>query len=827
MLDLAPALAAASPESSPIAIQGPSSQQWQSPDQLLASYTVRTGPGIDHFISKARSCTKLQDLAGLVARQQQEQLSAAHCYAAIKQLPRLFHAAAPSSADDASGERAAAELLELLLEGVEGSLSQMQPHQQCHLITSILRSGLQVHASFLGRLMLTSLPKISQYSPRHLARMMYALARQGYRPPWQWMEAALNDLQCQAPLLCPQATAELMAAVALLECSPTEQWLEDILTASQQHLNDFTAQQLVSIIWALGKLQYEPESSWADSFFAATQGRLAGMDPQWLAPLLWALASLAADIPQDWALEMFACSEQWLLVLPPQELAAVAWAVAELQLQSPGSWMQQATRCVLRCRRISSAPSPAPAPAAVNSTSTAGSRSRASPELGLALTPPALVWVPSGHEAAGMVTPDGLAALLWYLGRLGLKASAVAPSFQDRDAAMDASAPAGSSTIAAAQLDTWLLATEDLLQHGSPAQLAAIAWGVASAQHEPGQEWLVALCAAVAGKAQQITVAQAATVLSAVASITVSKHVAAGSAQASLASSWPDTSLPAPAAVAPLQELLPGLGTKMAAADADTIASIWAAVAELRLALVPEDLDAMLEATRARLQLLGSGHVSRVLYALALLRMVPYWVEDAVAQLVEHMDDCSADDLAVAVWSVAELGFVPSRAWLAAAGARVQQVLPGCSVACRQQLLRALAQVQARCEAAWQGLLEVSDVVMVPSEELAGLDASVVGAGAGGAAPEVLVAGGDGSAVNTAGQAGSLQQALPAVSRASSSASLQQQGVAWPGEQGSVDDEDVLVLPDDSEVVTILDLLDEAGGRLGGDSSAHGASELS
>ena len=64
-----------------------------------------------------------------------------------------------------------------------------------------------------------------------------------------------------------------------------------------------------------------------------------------------------------------------------------------------------------------------------------------------------------------------------------------------------------------------------------------------------------------------------------------------------------------------------------------------------------------------------------------------------------------ADDLAVAVWSVAGLGFVPSRAWLAAAGARVQQVLPGCSVACRQQLLRALAQVQARCEAAWQGLL--------------------------------------------------------------------------------------------------------------------------
>jgi hypothetical protein len=796
----------------PSPLQGPSSQQWQSPDQLLASYTLRTGPGIDRFISKARSCTKLLDLAGLVARQQQEQLTAAHCYAAIKQLPRLFHAADPSSADDASSKQAAAELLELLLEGLQGSLSEMQPHQQSHLITSILRSGLQVHASFLGRLMLTSLPKISQYSPRHLARMMYALARQGYRPPWQWMEAALNDVQCQAPLLCPQATAELMAAVALLECSPTEQWLEDILSASQQHLDDFTAQQLVSIIWALGKLQYEPEPSWADSFFAATQGRLAGMEAQWLAALLWALASLDADIPQDWALEMFACSEQWLLMLPPQELAAAAWAVAELQLQPPGSWMQQAARCMLRCRRISLPASPAPA--AVTSSSTGGSRGRVTPELGLALTPPSLVSVPSGQEAASMLAPDALAALLWHLGKLEVKASAAAPSFEDCNAATDASTSAGSSIIAAEQLDAWLLATRDLLQHCSPAQLAAIAWGVASAQHEPDKAWLAALCAAVAGKAQQMTVAHMATVLSAVASITSSKFMAADREQTSLASSSPATSALAPAAVAPLQELLPGLGIKMAAADADAIANIWAAVAELRLAVVPEDLDAMLEATRARLQLLGSGHVSRVLYALALLRRVPYWVEDAVEQLVAHMDDCCADDLAVAVWSVAELGFVPSRAWLAATGARVQQVLPGCSAACRQQLLRALARVQARCEAAWQGLLEVPAVVVVPSEELAGRDAV-----AGGAAAEMFVAGGDCQAVNSAGQAGLLQQAMPAVAQLSSSAGLQQQDVAWPGEQASDDDEDVLMLPDDVEVVTILDLLGEAGGGPDGDSS--------
>jgi hypothetical protein len=745
------------------------------------------------------------DLAALVA-QQAEPLQAPQAYAALKQLPRVFHSGAAtlsSGPDAASGQQEAAEaLLDYLLEPLQERLPQMAAHQQVrspphpstarprpsatlpqpapapapappppppqvHTLSSALRAGLRPPASFLGAYALASLGRLRQLSPGQLARALYCLARLGYRPPWQWLEAALQQLRCQAALLCPGAACQLLAALAHLECSPSEAWMAEVLAACERQLPRCSGPQLAGCAWALAALQYEPGPGWRAALLGAVEARLAeggpgggGVARQWLAPLLWGLARLDAPLPCRWSSEVLAGTQGWLAALPAGELAGVAWAAAHLGLRPPGGWLRELACCALGT---------SPAPGGAGGGGVAGG------------APPP----PPGRCGAGL-SPGHLAALLWSLGKLG------------------AGGATAGGDVCGAELDAWLQHCLPLLRRCSLEQLAAASWGVAALGHRPGEAWLQQLCGAVAERAAdgaaaaaggggQGGVERAATVLAAVASM-----------QRSCSSSPAGGPAPRPPH-AQLQLLLPALALQLPAARPAAVASVWVAVAELQLAPAAATLQAMLEATQPKVHLLGGGQACRLLYALALLSSAPHWLAQLLQRaLAPGAGACSADELAAAVWAVARLRHAPSRAWLADAAALAGQLLPHGEPAFRAQLLQDLASVRAVCKGAWQGLLEMPpqllplplpEVPLVPSA--IGSASSSAGAGGkerAGAAQQMPAAG---AAGGTAGPAAG----------GVAGAAVHGSGAEVDGAAGS-DGYDLLpplwVVP---EVVTVLDLL--------------------
>jgi hypothetical protein len=327
--------------------------------------------------------------------------------------------------------------------------------------------------------------------PRQLVVLLWSLARMGI-DPGELQAAPKGEQQQDAG----SSSSSLVHAV-----------LQSLLPV----LPSLSFQGLSMLLWALGTwrlpvhLPAGPAAAVGAALLAASAGALqAGAAEgcaQGLAVLLWALARLGLCPPPSWLAAWLAAMWAALPAANSHDIAMAAWALATLGVAPPGDWL------AALCGRAGQL-APVLGPPELPPLLWALARLRYRPQLRVVQ---ALLLRGQVLAAAGQLSPQGLALLLWAPAALGLvprggwldallaAACGYLPLFRAAEASALLVGLARLQHIPAAPwMAEWWQHTAGMLPYAHGRQLVLLLWGAVRLGQAPPAAWMRAWQAASA-----------------------------------------------------------------------------------------------------------------------------------------------------------------------------------------------------------------------------------------------------------------------------------------------------------------------------------------
>jgi len=169
-----------------------------------------------------------------------------------------------------------------------------------------------------------------------LADVLAYVAAAEQSPSLEYMSAAVTRAVEKLPDGCPTpAVCRLLWALARMGFKPHPQLLHQLLAALQRGLHLLSSQDLADAGWALCTLRHRPGTSWLALYSKEVAAKAGYMEAQALTDTLWALACFAAQPDREWLKQVLLAvgSKAAAGELSQQNAAVVLWALQQLGFQ--------------------------------------------------------------------------------------------------------------------------------------------------------------------------------------------------------------------------------------------------------------------------------------------------------------------------------------------------------------------------------------------------------------------------------------------------------------------------------------------------------------
>lgn len=169
-----------------------------------------------------------------------------------------------------------------------------------------------------------------------LADVLAFVAAAEETPSLDYMSAAVTRAVEKLPDGCPTpAVCRLLWALARMGFKPHPQLLHQLLAALQKGLHLLSSQDLADAGWALCTLRHRPGTSWLALYSKEVAAKAGYMEAQALTDTLWALACFAAQPDREWLKQVVLAvgSKAAAGELSQQNAAVVVWALQQLGFQ--------------------------------------------------------------------------------------------------------------------------------------------------------------------------------------------------------------------------------------------------------------------------------------------------------------------------------------------------------------------------------------------------------------------------------------------------------------------------------------------------------------
>jgi len=174
------------------------------------------------------------------------------------------------------------------------------------------------------------------FSASSLAKLLWALVRDGRPPPHAWLTACLAEVEAQAGSLVLPDAANILWALAQMGVQPPLPLLGALMGVVYDHLREAPPPALAGIAWSLATLGARPSPQWAERFLRAAFKSAERQSVQGVATILWALATWGLRPNAKFVHGMLAGVRPQLALQGNQEdLTQLCWALPRLQHPLP------------------------------------------------------------------------------------------------------------------------------------------------------------------------------------------------------------------------------------------------------------------------------------------------------------------------------------------------------------------------------------------------------------------------------------------------------------------------------------------------------------
>ncbi|KAG2435653.1 hypothetical protein HXX76_006855 [Chlamydomonas incerta] len=196
---------------------------------------------------------------------------------------------------------------------------QQQHHHQLQgrgVARAASSSAYESREAFLRRMERAVLAHLRDFRGRQLANTLWAVAKLGYRPSRQWLDAVLTASRAQLQQQLrqadaggghhgvgfePQHLANTLYALAMLGVTPSGDWLNLFFAAVDRQLHGFGPAELAHLCYAGGRLRLSPGRRLLGGFMHHSGLHMAQYGIRELSLLLYGLVHMGATVESyDW-----------------------------------------------------------------------------------------------------------------------------------------------------------------------------------------------------------------------------------------------------------------------------------------------------------------------------------------------------------------------------------------------------------------------------------------------------------------------------------------------------------------------------------------------
>ncbi|GAX73511.1 hypothetical protein CEUSTIGMA_g963.t1 [Chlamydomonas eustigma] len=208
---------------------------------------------------------------------------------------------------------------------------------------------------WLDRFSLESYARMGRFSGPEIANMLHAFMRLHYTPSAAWLSSAQRAFKASFGTSCTApALAKALFALAKLGVKPSFNWMSSFLTETRRLIDMLTPRELSAILWACQTMNHVPDQLFMEVWFRCSTRRMATFPRPALIIALETLATLSKGLP---APDKFTAAllPRLMDVLPAAsaaEVSSVLCCLVKLRVRPDLEWMTRLEEVISEASKL-------------------------------------------------------------------------------------------------------------------------------------------------------------------------------------------------------------------------------------------------------------------------------------------------------------------------------------------------------------------------------------------------------------------------------------------------------------------------------------------